>query len=177
MTPIDELGPHCFHSQARILRERLGLDEKRFMKENERLMKDPEAWPCIPPHARTSRARALAFAMMARGSARANASIDELDNYPFATFDAIGDAERAAAIVSDAKCKCDRVDPWTKRVVQDNNYDLTTPAAQADLLVSAHGARVENVQIELKHSKNRRFVVDRSVQAPVVDADLSLIHI
>ena len=27
------------------------------------------------------------------------------------------------------------------------------------------------VQIEMKHSKNRRFVVDRSVQAPVVDAD------
>ena len=31
MTPIDELGPHCFHSQARILRERLGLDETRVM--------------------------------------------------------------------------------------------------------------------------------------------------
>ena len=94
------------------------------MKENKRLTEDPMAWTCIPSHARTARARAMAFAMMARRSARANEKIDELDNYPFATFDAIDDDTRAAEIVRDAKCKCRRVDPWTKRVVARGGQQL-----------------------------------------------------
>ena len=54
MTSPEERGAHCFPKQARILHERAGLDEKRFIQENKRLVEDMNVWRCIPPHARTS---------------------------------------------------------------------------------------------------------------------------
>jgi hypothetical protein len=76
--------------------------------------------------------------------------------------------ELATEIETDAAC-AKRMDPGSRAFMEFYNNTLQTEDARMDLVPIAIFARNEQLQIEYRHQRMRRFAVGRSLQRRVVD--------
>lgn len=125
-------------------------------------------WQGIPDREKTAANRSKAFCMFHRGACRMAMRYEDDTNYPNKLLATEFDRDLVDEVHEDARCSR-RLDPFSQRFMKDFDGDIDNATAAAEIKCINEEWRDETVQIELTHSRFRKFVVGRSNQVACVD--------
>ena len=145
-----------------------GLAEQQFLDQCHELMESSQSWEVLGPSARTARNRTRAAIVLLRSASRMH-DIQYLNrNYPNKLLASSKLSHLRDEISADLACPR-RLDDGSRQVLEFYEEDLASAAAKADVNAMAILARKENIQVEYRHQRVRRFIFGRSVQRKLVD--------
>lgn len=145
-----------------------GEAEQRFLEETQEIMENASYWAVLPGKFRTARWRTRATITLTKGATDIYCIKSGNTNYPNKAVAARFDDNLRKQVEEDFKCSC-RMDVGTRQILRFYGGVLTSAAARADLLCIAIMALRNNVQIEYRNQRTRRFVLNRSIQCRLVE--------
>ena len=143
-------------------------EEETVMDKAEVLMTSTTCWKAVPRSQRCSSLEILATKELVKTAARAHKLKSDAQNYPVKLAATPWRPDLILVVNEDAKCP-KRLCPWSRAVMTWFNNDAGSLACRAHLVATNVAARDENVGIESKFSRIRRFVIGKSVQQKRVD--------
>ena len=144
-----------------------GKAEQRFLEHVRTLMVDSTMWAVVPPAQRTERMRTRATLVLVASACAMNKMQQQLRQYPNKLIATSQFPELLAEVKADRGCPA-MMDGVSRDIVEFYD-DLASAPARADVEVLARFTKLENIKIEYRNQRIRRFVVGRSNQRKVVD--------
>ena len=138
-----------------------GSDETAVIDEAEKMMTSTKYWKGVTHSQRSQSLEIMATKELVKSAARAHKLKSDNRNYPMKLAATPWRRDLVPVVNEDAKCP-KRLCPWSRAVMAWFGNDAGSAACRAHLVATNVAARDENVGIENKFSRIRRFLFSES---------------